>query len=98
MTTPGKKAALRGQTPAQVLDLETRQALISGTNWKETLPGRDDRAAVVVSRLNTQASRPLANDSFLSKLEHTPGHRSRPLPIGRPKKASAGPQNARNGV
>jgi hypothetical protein len=37
-------------------------------------------------RPSTQTGCPPASDSFISKLEHTLGHRLRPLPVGRPKK------------
>jgi len=37
-------------------------------------------------RLNTQTGRPLAHDSFLSKIEHTLGRRLRTLRVARPKK------------
>jgi putative transposase len=46
----------------------------------------DDKETLAALRLNTQTGRPLASDSFLSKLEHTLGRRLRPLPVGRPKK------------
>ena len=37
-------------------------------------------------RLATHRGRPLATDSFVSKLERRLGRRLRPLPVGRPKK------------
>ena len=46
----------------------------------------DEEETLAALRLNTQTGRPLASDSFLSKLEHTLGRRLRPLPVGRPKK------------
>jgi hypothetical protein len=50
------------------------------------LTDADDKQTLAALRLNTQTGRPLARDSFLSKLEHTLGGRLRPLPVGRPKK------------
>ena len=40
-------------------------------------------------RRSLHTGRPLASDSFLSKLEHRLGRRLRPLPVGRPKKQIA---------
>ena len=57
-----------------------------GVNWKEMLTEADDKETLAALRLNMQTRRPLASDSFLSKLEHTLGRRLRPLPVGRPKK------------
>ena len=48
-----------------------------------------------VVRLNTQTGRPLASDSFLSKLEHTLGRQLRPLTVGRPKKKKSEPRKRR---
>jgi putative transposase len=72
--------------PAHVLDLETWNDLVPGVNWKETLTNGDDKETLAALRLHTQTGRPLASDSFLSKLERTLGRRLRPLPVGRPKK------------
>jgi len=57
-----------------------------GVNWKGILTDSEDKEALAALRLNTQTGRPLASDSFLSKLERTLGCRLRPLPVGRPKK------------
>ena len=75
-----------GLDQAQVLDLKTWHNLAEELNWKELLTDGDDAATLAAFRLNTQTGRPLANDSLLSKLEHTLGRRLRALPIGRPKK------------
>jgi putative transposase len=72
--------------PAHLLDLEAWSDLVPGVNWKEMLRDGDDKEILAALRLNTQTGRPLASDSFLSKLEHTLGRRLRPLPVGRPKK------------
>jgi putative transposase len=69
-----------------LLDLEAWNDSVSGVNWKEMLADGDDKETLAAPRLNTQTGRPLASDSFLSKLEHTLGRRLRPLPVGRPKK------------
>ena len=75
-----------GPDPAHLLDLEAWNDLVPGVNWKEMLREGDDKETLAALRLNTQTGRPLASDSFLSKLEHTLGRRLRPLPVGRPKK------------
>jgi putative transposase len=69
-----------------MLDLEAWNDLVAGVNWKEMLTDADDKETLAAVRLHTQTGRPLASDSFLSKLEHTLGRRLRPLPVGRPKK------------
>jgi len=71
--------------PAHLLDLEAWNDLVPGVNWKEVLTGGDDKETLAALRLNTQTGRPLASDSFLSKLEHTLSRRLRPLPVGPPK-------------
>ena len=75
-----------GPDPAHLLDLEAWNDLVPGVNWKEMLREGDEEETLAALRLNTQTGRPLASDSFLSKLEHTLGRRLRPLPVGRPKK------------
>jgi len=69
-----------------LLDLEAWNDLVPGVNWKEMLTEVDNKETLAALRLNTQTGRPLASDSFLSKLEHMLGRRLRPLPVGRPKK------------
>ena len=69
-----------------MLDLEAWNDLVRGVNWKEMLRDGDDKETLAALRLNTQTGRPLASNSFLSKLERTLGRRLRPLPVGRPKK------------
>ena len=75
-----------GADPLHLLDMEAWNDLVPGINWKEMLTEGDDKDAVAALRLNTQTGRPLAGDSFLSKLEHALGRRLRPLPVGRPRK------------
>jgi len=66
-----------------LLDLEAWNDLVPGVNWKEMLTEVDNKETLAALRLNTQTGRPLASDSFLSKLEHTLGRRLRPLSAGR---------------
>jgi hypothetical protein len=80
---PSRERRLRG---CERLHLEAWNDLVPGVNWKEMLKDGDDKETLAALRLNTQTGRPLASDSFLSKLERTLGRRLRPLPVGRPKK------------
>lgn len=79
-------AHVGGPDAAALLDVKTWGKLVASVNWKEALADRDDKEVLAALRLNTHTGRPLASDSFLSKLEHTLGRRLRPLPVGRPKK------------
>lgn len=81
-----------GPDAAHLLDLDAWNDLVPGVNWKEELTNNDKMETVMGLRLNTQTGRPLATDSFLSKLEHKLGRRLRPLPIGRPKKQKPEPR------
>ncbi len=82
---------------AGLLDRKAWNALAHGLNWKEMLAHADDKTVAAALRLNTQTGRPLAKDSFLSKLERRLGRRLRPLPVGRPKKQKAPASTARKG-
>jgi len=75
-----------GPDPAHLLDLEARNDLVRGVNWKEVLTDGDDKETLAAPRLNTQTGGSLASDSLVSKLEHSLGRRLRPLPVDRPKK------------
>jgi hypothetical protein len=55
-------------------------------DWKSVLRRREDPETLARIRGFTRRGRPLASDTFLSKLERVLGRRLRPLPIGRPKK------------
>jgi hypothetical protein len=43
----------------------------------------EDKEMLRLLRLRTDTGRPLASDSFMSKVETFPGRRVRPLPVGR---------------
>lgn len=75
-----------GLDAAGLLDVRAWNDLVPGIHWKEMLTEADAKEVTSSLRLNTQTGRPLASDSFLSKLEHTLGRRLRPLPVGRPSK------------
>jgi putative transposase len=78
-------AHIGGVDTARTLDMPAWNTLCANVNWKETLRARDDEETLHALRVNTHTGRPLATDSFLSKLERTLGRRLRPLPVGRPK-------------
>lgn len=69
-----------------LLDLRSWCATVEGMDWKEALRGPDDAGEMRRIRLRTHTGRPLASDSFMSKLERALGRRLRPLPVGRPRK------------
>ena len=55
-------------------------------DWKQALRIPQPQEQVDQIRRNTHTGRPLASDSFISKLEKLVNKRLRPLPVGRPKK------------
>jgi putative transposase len=71
-----------------LLDMKAWNELTNGMNWREHLTKPEDEETATTLRLNTRIGRPLASDSFLSKLEQKINRRLRPLPVGRPKKHS----------
>ncbi len=77
---------------AGLLDLKAWDQLTNGLNWKEHLTKPEDEEITAALRFNTRIGRPLASDSFLSKLEHKLNRRLRPRPVGRPKKPIAKPK------
>ena len=81
-----------GPDATQLLDLDAWRELVPRVNWKEMLAQPGDKETAAALCLNTQTGRPLASDSFLSKLERKLGRRLRPLPVGRPRKLKASPK------
>jgi len=69
--------------PTGLLDAPQWRREISPKEWEEVLTGTDDEEMVRVLRIRTQTGRPLASDSFISKVEAFLGRRVRPLPVGR---------------
>ncbi len=53
--------------------------------WRAALTERPEESDCNAIRLATHRGRPLATDSFLSKLEHRLARRVRALPVGRPR-------------
>ena len=78
-----------GVDPSGLLDMPTWLNDWGCEQWKSELRGAEDEAATAAIRLSTSRGRPLAGDSFLSKLEHRLGRRVRALPVGRPKQRKA---------
>lgn len=68
------------------LDLTAWRGLEPPRGWRGELQRPEDEGVVERLRKNTYRGRPLATDSFLSKLEQRLGRRLRPRPVGRPKK------------
>lgn len=67
-------------------DLPAWRKQWSPDRWRAVLSERLEESDLASLRLCTHRGRPLATDSFLSKLEKRFGRRLRPLPVGRPKK------------
>ena len=83
-----------GADASGLLDLAGWRKLWKPGKWKEVLQQPEQEAEVERLLLCTHRGRPLATDSFLSKLEGKLGRRLRPLPVGRPKKSVAAPGRA----
>ena len=81
-------AHVGGQDPSGLLDLRARRTGHDELDWRERLQRREDDDLLTVIRLTTHRGRPLATDTFISRLESKLGRRLRPLPGGRPKKRS----------
>ena len=75
--------------PSGQLDLTAWAAEWKPEKWREVLREPDDPEDSTKLRRCTHRGRPLASDSFLSKLEHKLNRRLRPLPVGRPRKPRA---------
>ena len=73
----------------ELLDLRWRTREWDALRWCQALCDPDDDAFVSRLRRRTHTGRPLATDSWLSKLEKKLGQRLRPLPVGRPRKRSS---------
>ena len=77
-------AHVSGTDPSGLLDMRGWRA--APEEWRGLLSGRDDAELLAAIRRQTRVGRPLATDTFLSKLEQRLGRRLRPLPVGRPRK------------
>ena len=79
-------AHVGGSDGTGLLDLTAWAADWTGEAWREALRQPEDAAETAALRLATHRGRPLATDSFMSKLEYRLGRRLRPQPVGRPKR------------
>ncbi len=70
----------------ELLDIAHWKKISALIDWPKKLKSRLTGEQLDSIRLNTHTGRPLASDSFLSKLEKKLNRRLRPLPVGRPKK------------
>jgi len=68
-----------------MINLRKWRQMAIGLNWKEILTQDEDEKQIRSVRTHTHTGRPLATDSFISKIEHYLGRRVRPLPLGRPR-------------
>jgi putative transposase len=75
-----------GAEASDLLDLDAWRARWTPARWQAQLRHPQDDRQIERLRLSTHTGRPLAGDSFLSKLERKIGRRLRPLPVGRPRK------------
>ena len=73
----------------ELLDMKLWNKLAAGLTWEKELAVTLSPAELAKMRRATRTGRPLAGDSFLSKLEHVLGRRLRPLKAGRKKKIKA---------
>jgi putative transposase len=79
-------AHCKGRDALGLLDLAEWREMIEGFDWTEQLRTAVPKPEISRIRLATHSGRPLASDSWLSKLEKKLGRRLRALPPGRPKK------------
>jgi putative transposase len=75
-----------GMDKSGLLDLEAWKQLAEGVDWEGELAIALEPRQMERIRHYTHTGRPLASDSFLSKLERAVGRRLRPLTVGRPRK------------
>jgi len=79
-------AHVGGEETSGLLDLAAWSRRRGLEDWRRRLALPDDEDFVASIRGTTLRGRPLASDSFISKLEAVLGRRLRAAPVGRPKK------------
>jgi putative transposase len=82
------EAHLTGEDKTELLNMSYWRQVSAQVDWRQVLEKVQSREMIEQIRLNTHTGRPLAGDSFISKLEKILNRRLRPLPNGRPKKES----------
>jgi hypothetical protein len=70
----------------KLLNMSYWKKISEQVDWQQALEKIQPKEIIHQIRLNTHTGRPLASDSFISKLEKLLNKRLRPLPVGRPKK------------
>ena len=75
-----------GEDKMGLLNMSYWHQVSAQVDWRQALEKVQPKEIIEQIRLNTHTGRPLAGDSFISKLEKVLNKRLRPLPIGRPKK------------
>jgi len=78
-------AHIENTDPTELLDMKWWRAKSKHFDWRTILQKEMDKQELDSIRLATTRGRPLATDSFLSKIEKIAGRRLRPLPVGRPE-------------
>jgi len=79
-------AHVENKDDTELLDMTHWKRISAQVNWRQILENAQPKDQIESIRLNTHTGRPLAGDSFISKLEKLLNKRLRPLPIGRPPK------------
>jgi putative transposase len=79
-------AHVENKDGSELLDMTHWKRISAQVNWRQILEKAQPKDQIESIRLNTHTGRPLAGDSFISKLEKLLNKRLRPLPIGRPRK------------
>ena len=85
-----------GPDDTGLLDLEAWTAEWDASRWQEQLRQPEDELLTRQLRRRTHTGRPLATDTWLSKVERRLGRRLRADPLGRPKKPKR-PAKAKRG-
>jgi len=70
-----------------LLNMSYWRQISAQVDWRQALEKVQPKEMIGLIRLNTHTGRPLAGDSFISKLEKVLNRRLRPLPNDRPKKS-----------
>jgi putative transposase len=77
---------LNGRDTVGLLNMSYWKQISSQIDWRCVLEDIQPEDVIEQIRRNTHSGRPLASDSFISKLEKALNRRLRPLPVGRPRK------------
>ena len=79
-------AHISGRDTTGLLNMSYWKKISSQIDWGKALAEIQLEETIERIRINTHTGRPLASDSFISKMEKVLNRRLRPLPVGRPKK------------